>query len=205
MCVKQREKQRCVRLCVCETERSDRSDEEAMEACSCLSSSSSSPPPPSSSSSSASLVFSAQSSVTFKSRRQVSLPFRRGSHPPEEYVEHVDRFVKVTFPDSARIRFLGDSTWRATLKPVRFFHLSATPLCDLRYAARPYPPRKCFQKSIDEMLFDGNLHNRNYFDPFFVDMDLHSAISRLWFRSSWCKYISLIVYREVLPWHEDIR
>eukprot|EP00250_Pteridium_aquilinum_P007056 c16851_g1_i1 orf=103-864(+) len=70
--------------------------------------------------------------VPFKASRQVDMPFRSGDLPPELYVKEVERVVKVTFPDSARIRSLGDSTWRATLKPVSFFNLSATPACDIR-------------------------------------------------------------------------
>lgn len=70
--------------------------------------------------------------VPFQARRQVDVPFQSGSLAPELYVKEVERIVKVTFPDSARIRFLGDSTWRATLKPVSFFSLSATPACDIR-------------------------------------------------------------------------
>ncbi|KAI5063007.1 hypothetical protein GOP47_0022172 [Adiantum capillus-veneris] len=70
--------------------------------------------------------------LPFKARRQVDLPFQSGSSAPEIYVKEVERIVKVTFPDSARISFLGDSTWRATLKPVSFFSLSATPACDIR-------------------------------------------------------------------------
>lgn len=70
--------------------------------------------------------------VSFKARRKVDVSFQSGALPPELYVKEVERIVKITFPDSARIRFLGDSTWRATLKPVHFFHLSATPACDIR-------------------------------------------------------------------------
>ncbi|KAH7297072.1 hypothetical protein KP509_26G051900 [Ceratopteris richardii] len=70
--------------------------------------------------------------LSFKARRELDVPFKSGPFPPEQYVREVERVVNVTFPDSARICYIGDSTWRATLKPVTFFSLSATPACDIR-------------------------------------------------------------------------
>jgi hypothetical protein len=40
--------------------------------------------------------------------------------------------VRVTFPDSSRIKYLGDSKWQSRLRPVTFFSLSATPCVELR-------------------------------------------------------------------------
>lgn len=70
--------------------------------------------------------------VEFKARREVSLPFREGAFPAVEYLNELERVVKVTFPDSARITYLGDSIWRTRLKPITFFTLSATPVCDIK-------------------------------------------------------------------------
>lgn len=70
--------------------------------------------------------------VLFQARRQVLVPFQCGPRPPEDYVKEVDRVVKITFPDSSRIQYLGDSIWRAQLRPVTFFSLSASPVCDIR-------------------------------------------------------------------------
>lgn len=90
--------------------------------------------------------------LPFKARRQVDVPFQSGSLAPELYLKEVERIVKVTFPDSARIRFLGDSTWRATLKPVSFFNLSATPACDIRV----FHENTSLKISSDKLMLDFN-------------------------------------------------
>ena len=50
----------------------------------------------------------------------------------EEYLQQVERVVRVCFPDSRRLRFLGGDSWRATLRPVTFFSFSAVPTCTVR-------------------------------------------------------------------------
>ncbi|CAK9872082.1 unnamed protein product [Sphagnum jensenii] len=70
--------------------------------------------------------------VKFKARREVKIPFRERSVPASNYLKETERVVRVTFPDSARIKYLGDSKWQSRLRPVTFFSLSATPCVELR-------------------------------------------------------------------------
>eukprot|EP00249_Psilotum_nudum_P003877 c17377_g1_i3 orf=349-1266(+) len=70
--------------------------------------------------------------VSFKARREVNLPYKEGPYPAEDYIKETERIVRVTFPDSGRIQYLGECVWRARLKPVTFFTISATPFCDLK-------------------------------------------------------------------------
>ena len=49
-----------------------------------------------------------------------------------------DSIVRVVFPDPNRLQYLGDQAygdqaWRARLRPVSCFTISATQVCDLRY------------------------------------------------------------------------
>jgi hypothetical protein len=70
--------------------------------------------------------------VKFKARREVKIPFRERSMPASNYLKETERVVRVTFPDSSRIKYLGDSKWQSRLRPVTFFSLSATPCVELR-------------------------------------------------------------------------
>ncbi|XP_024526253.1 uncharacterized protein LOC112344916 [Selaginella moellendorffii] len=70
--------------------------------------------------------------VGFRAKRAVSIPYRGLGFPAQDYVKEVDRIVRVAFPDSSRIEFVGNSTWRSRLRPVTFFSVSATPVCYLR-------------------------------------------------------------------------
>ncbi|KAL2635065.1 hypothetical protein R1flu_006544 [Riccia fluitans] len=70
--------------------------------------------------------------VQFQSSRAVSIPFTEGSSTAKDYLRELERVVRVTFPDSARITYLGDSVWRARLRPVTFINITGTPLCDIR-------------------------------------------------------------------------
>ncbi|KAJ7519962.1 hypothetical protein O6H91_20G061500 [Diphasiastrum complanatum] len=70
--------------------------------------------------------------VEFKAKRCVSIPYKDGGFPAEDYLQEVERVVKITFPDSARIQYLGNSSWRSRLRPITFFSVSATPVCDLK-------------------------------------------------------------------------
>ncbi|BFI31487.1 hypothetical protein AXG93_1976s1050 [Marchantia polymorpha subsp. ruderalis] len=69
--------------------------------------------------------------VKFQSNRTVSLPFAEGTSPALEYLKEPERVVRVTFPDSARINYIGDSVWRSRLKPITFISVTATPICDI--------------------------------------------------------------------------
>ncbi|XP_024401138.1 uncharacterized protein [Physcomitrium patens] len=70
--------------------------------------------------------------VTFTGRKEVSIPFKERSIPPEDYLKETERIVNVTFPDSARIKYLGDEVWQARLLTITFFDFSATPYTDVR-------------------------------------------------------------------------
>ncbi|KAG0586299.1 hypothetical protein KC19_2G080800 [Ceratodon purpureus] len=70
--------------------------------------------------------------VKFTGRKEVSIPFQENSLPPGEYLKETERIVNVTFPDSARIKYLGDSVWQARLLTITFFQFSATPSTDVR-------------------------------------------------------------------------
>lgn len=49
--------------------------------------------------------------------------------------QDTERIVHIAFPDDKRLRYLGDGLWRATLRPVNFFTISATPVTDVRWGA----------------------------------------------------------------------
>ncbi|KAL3692730.1 hypothetical protein R1sor_006381 [Riccia sorocarpa] len=70
--------------------------------------------------------------VQFQSSRAVSIPFKEDISSAKDYLKELERVVRVTFPDSARITYVGDSVWRARLRPVTFINFTATPLCDIR-------------------------------------------------------------------------
>lgn len=70
--------------------------------------------------------------VRFTGRKEVSIPFQENSLPPGEYLKQTERIVNVTFPDSARIKYLGDQVWQARLLTITFFQFSATPFTDVR-------------------------------------------------------------------------
>eukprot|EP00897_Mesotaenium_endlicherianum_P007963 jgi/Mesen1/7195/ME000371S06277 len=70
--------------------------------------------------------------VTFKAKRTLSLSCQETSIPIDTYLANVERVVNVAFPDRKRLQLLAPNTWRARLKPVTFFSISATPVCDLR-------------------------------------------------------------------------
>lgn len=71
--------------------------------------------------------------VRFKGRKDVCIPFQEGCLHPGAYLKETERIVKVTFPDSARIKYLGDSYWQARLQSITFFNFTATPYCDVRF------------------------------------------------------------------------
>lgn len=70
--------------------------------------------------------------MRFTGRKEVSIPFQENSLPPGEYLKQTERIVNVTFPDSARIKYLGDQVWQARLLTITFFQFSATPFTDVR-------------------------------------------------------------------------
>lgn len=70
--------------------------------------------------------------VNFKATRKVTIPFKEGAFPANEYLKETERIVKVTFPDSSRIEYMGDNTWRSQLRPVTFINITATPIVDMR-------------------------------------------------------------------------
>lgn len=70
--------------------------------------------------------------VKFTGRKEVSIPFQENSLPPGEYLKETERIVNVAFPDSARIKYLGDSVWQSRLLTITFFQFSATPYTDVR-------------------------------------------------------------------------
>ncbi|CAM6100719.1 unnamed protein product [Calypogeia fissa] len=88
--------------------------------------------------------------VEFKARREVSIPFREGAVPAVEYLNELERVVKVTFPDSARITYMGDSVWRTRLKPITFITISATPVCDIKV----YHENNTLKIYSDQLLLD---------------------------------------------------
>lgn len=75
--------------------------------------------------------------VRFSGRKEVSIPFQENTLPPREYLKQTERIVNVTFPDSARIKYLGDHVWQARLMTITFFQFSATPFTDVRYSLPP--------------------------------------------------------------------
>jgi len=82
---------------------------------------------------SAGILIQAQQ-VNFKATRKVTIPFKEGAFPANEYLKETERIVKVTFPDSSRIEYMGDKTWRAQLRPVTFIYITATPIVEMRSA-----------------------------------------------------------------------
>lgn len=70
--------------------------------------------------------------VNFKATRTVTIPFKEGALPANEYLKETERIVKVTFPDSSRIEYLGDRTWRSRLRPITFINITATPSVEMR-------------------------------------------------------------------------
>lgn len=72
--------------------------------------------------------------VKFKATRTVTIPFKEGALPANEYLKETERIVKVTFPDSSRIEYIGDKTWRSRLRPITFINVTATPSVEMRSA-----------------------------------------------------------------------
>lgn len=71
--------------------------------------------------------------IEFQATRRVDVPFRQeGDMKGEDYIKETERIVKITFPDTSRINYLGDNVWRARLRPVTFFTITAIPFCDLK-------------------------------------------------------------------------
>lgn len=70
--------------------------------------------------------------VNFKASRSVTIPFKEGALSANEYLKETERIVKVTFPDSTRIEYLGDRTWRSRLRPLTFISITATPSVEMR-------------------------------------------------------------------------
>ena len=70
--------------------------------------------------------------VRFSGTKQVAIPFQEKSLPPSDYLRETERIVNVTFPDSARIKYIGDDVWQARLQSITFFNFAATPYCDVR-------------------------------------------------------------------------
>lgn len=68
----------------------------------------------------------------FKARRAVTIPCTEGVLKPEDYLKEVDRVVKLTFPDSSRMKYMGQNLYRLQILPITFFTLTATPLCDIK-------------------------------------------------------------------------
>ncbi|XP_057864189.1 uncharacterized protein LOC131072138 isoform X2 [Cryptomeria japonica] len=75
--------------------------------------------------------------VGLEATRKVNIPFKQrgGDATGENYIKQTDRIVKITFPDSSRIKYLGDNVWQARLKPVTFFTLTANSSCDVKFDA----------------------------------------------------------------------
>ena len=71
--------------------------------------------------------------IQFQSGKSVAIPCEEREFSVDEYLSDTHRVVRVVFPDSGRLQYQGDQTWRARLRPVTFFTISATPVCDLRY------------------------------------------------------------------------
>jgi hypothetical protein len=72
--------------------------------------------------------------VNFKATRKVTIPFKEGAFPANEYLKETERIVNVTFPDSTRIEYLGDKKWRARLRALTFINITATPSVEMRSA-----------------------------------------------------------------------
>lgn len=72
--------------------------------------------------------------VNFKATRTVTIPFKEGALPANEYLKETERIVKVTFPDSTRIEYLGDQKWRSRLRPLTFINVTVTPSVEMRSA-----------------------------------------------------------------------
>jgi len=70
--------------------------------------------------------------VQFNAKRAVTIPFREGAFPADDYLKETERIVQVTFPDSTRIEYLGDQKWRSRLRPITFISVSATPTVEMR-------------------------------------------------------------------------
>lgn len=70
--------------------------------------------------------------VELKATRKMNMPFNEQGPRGEDYIKETERIVRITFPDSSRIKYLGDNAWQAQLKPVSFFTVTANPFCDLK-------------------------------------------------------------------------
>lgn len=71
--------------------------------------------------------------VSFEAKKTVKIPVLDRKIPVTTYLSRTERIVGVAFPDKSRIMRLDSELWRVNLKPVTFFTISATPVCDLRY------------------------------------------------------------------------
>eukprot|EP01018_Ginkgo_biloba_P001422 Gb_31330 [translate_table: standard] len=97
--------------------------------------------------------------VDLKATRKVDIPFREGGGAGEDYIKEIERIVHVTFPDSARIKYVGDNVWRARLRPVTFFSITATPFCDVKVFHYQNSLQLLSNKLILDFIgFPGNLH-----------------------------------------------
>lgn len=65
-------------------------------------------------------------------RRELQLQFPGTRESVEAYLAQPEQIVHVAFPDSSRLKQLGPTRWQARLKPVTFFHITATPVCTIR-------------------------------------------------------------------------
>ncbi|KAH9300323.1 hypothetical protein KI387_011906 [Taxus chinensis] len=90
--------------------------------------------------------------VELKATRKVSIPFKQqgGASTGGDYIKQVDRIVKITFPDSSRIKYLGDNVWQARLKPVTFFTITAISSCDVKV----FHSRNSLQLSSNKLVLD---------------------------------------------------
>eukprot|EP00850_Spirogloea_muscicola_P015346 SM000117S25466 [mRNA] locus=s117:18317:23077:+ [translate_table: standard] len=103
--------------------------------------------------------------------RGVAIPCREGALPVALYLrDEVERVVAVTFPDPTRLRRLAPDAWRVRLTPVKFFSLTAVPVCDLRAyfengalcmtSHKLYLDFSGFSSSMRNMPLDLNLEGR---------------------------------------------
>jgi hypothetical protein len=89
--------------------------------------------------------------VEFQATRRVDVPFRQeGARKGEDYIKETERIVKITFPDSSRINYLGDNVWRARLRPVTFFTVTAIPFCDVKV----FHTNKSLQLASNRLVLD---------------------------------------------------
>eukprot|EP00850_Spirogloea_muscicola_P013136 SM000088S23677 [mRNA] locus=s88:25492:30084:+ [translate_table: standard] len=107
-----------------------------------------------------------------KARRAVAIPCPEGALPVQLYLrDEVERVVRVTFSDPRRLARLAPDAWRVRLTPVKFFSLTAVPVCDLRAyfesgalcmtSHKLYLDFSGFSSSMRNMPLDLNLEDPN--------------------------------------------